>query len=148
MTIGHQKQHNGNVHENAGTPLDAKNDPATAQADEKQLASDGVAAIVVISDNLISAFDGAAIANGIPLIGGVSDEQDWYTKPGMFPTMTGIVNGETAQIGVAVQYGHAKKFADVYCVEVAACAETNPTLAAAAKAQHHGLKAVPVRVTL
>ena len=114
--------------------LDDKNDPATAQADEKQLASDGVAAIVVISDNLISAFDGAAIANGIPLIGGVSNEQDWYTKPGMFPTMTGIVNGETAQIGVAAQYGHAKKFADVYCVEVAACAETNPTLAAAAKA--------------
>jgi branched-chain amino acid transport system substrate-binding protein len=114
--------------------LDDRNDPATAQAAEKQLAADGAAAIVVISDNLVSAFDGAAIAKGIPVIGGVSNEQDWYTKPGMFPTMTGIVNGETAQIRVAVQYGHAKKFANVYCAEVAACGETNPTLAAATKA--------------
>lgn len=127
--------------------LDDKNDPATAQADGKQLASDGAAAIVVISDNLVSAFDGAAIANGIPVIGGVSNEQDWYTKAGMFPTMTGIVNGETAQLGVAAQYGHAKKFANVYCAEVAACGETNPTLAAAAKAAGIGYTQLAVSST-
>jgi branched-chain amino acid transport system substrate-binding protein len=124
--------------------LDDKGDPATAQADEKQLASDGAAAIVVISDNLVSAFDGAAIAKGIPVIGGVSDNNDWYVKPGMFPTMTGIANGEAAQVTVAVKYGHAKRFASVTCIEVAACMEGNPRLAAAAKAEGIGITQLAV----
>jgi branched-chain amino acid transport system substrate-binding protein len=102
--------------------MDDKGDPATAQSVEQQLASDNVAAIIVSSDNVVSAYDSAAIAKGIPLIGGPSDENDWYTKAGMFPTMTGIVNGLAAQVAVAAQYGHAKKFANLYCAEVAACA--------------------------
>jgi branched-chain amino acid transport system substrate-binding protein len=127
--------------------LDDKTDPATAQANEKQLASDGVAAIIASSDNTVSAFDSAAIADGIPLIGGPSDEQDWYVKPGMFVTMTGIVNGEIGEVRVAVQNGHAKKFANVYCIEVAACAETNPTLAAAAKAAGIGYTQLAISST-
>ncbi|HEX4661877.1 MAG TPA: ABC transporter substrate-binding protein [Streptosporangiaceae bacterium] len=118
--------------------LDDKGDPATAQADEKQLASDSVVAIVVSCDNLVSAYDSAAIASGIPLIGGPSDAQDWYAKPGMFPTMTGIVNGLAAQVAVAVKFGHAKKFGQLYCAEVAACGQANPILQAAAKAAHIG----------
>ena len=114
--------------------MDDKGDPATAQAAGQQFISDGVAAIIVSSDNLVSAFDSAAIAKGIPLIGGASDSSDWYTKPGMFVTMTGIVNGLGGQVAVAEQYGHAKKFANLYCAEVAACAQANPILQGAAKA--------------
>jgi branched-chain amino acid transport system substrate-binding protein len=127
--------------------MDDKGDPATAQAAEQQLASDGVAAIIVSSDNVVSAYDAAAIAKGIPLIGGPSDEDDWYTKPGMFPTMTGIVNGLAAQVAVAVQYGHAKKFANLYCAEVAACGQANPILQAAAKAAGIGYTQLAVSST-
>jgi branched-chain amino acid transport system substrate-binding protein len=127
--------------------LDDKTDPATAQADEQQLAADGVAAIIVSSDDVVSAYDSAAIAKGIPLIGGTSDENDWYLKPGMFPTMTGIANGVAAQVAVAVKYGHAKKFANLYCSEVAACAQVNPILAAAAKATGIGFTELAVSST-
>ena len=114
--------------------MDDKGDPATAQAAGQQFISDGVAAIIVSSDNLVSAFDSAAIAKGIPLIGGASDSSDWYIKPGMFVTMTGIVNGLGGQVAVAEKFGHAKKFANLYCAEVAACAQANPILQGAAKA--------------
>jgi len=127
--------------------MDDKGDPATAQSAEQQLASDNVAAIIVSSDNVVSAYDSAAIAKGIPLIGGPSDENDWYTKAGMFPTMTGIVNGLAAQVAVAVQYGHAKKFANLYCAEVAACAQANPILAGAAKAAGIGYTQLAVSST-
>ena len=127
--------------------LDDKGDPATAQADEKQLAADGVVAIVVSSDNLVSAFDSAAIASGIPLIGGPSDSGDWYSKPGMFPTMTGIINGLGAQVAVAVKFGHAKKFGQLYCAEVAACAQAAPLLQGAAKAAHIGYTQLAISST-
>jgi branched-chain amino acid transport system substrate-binding protein len=127
--------------------MDDKGDPATAQSAEQQLASDGVAAIIVSSDNVVSAYDAAAIAKGIPLIGGPSDEDDWYTKVGMFPTMTGIVNGLAAQVAVAVQYGHAKKFANLYCAEVAACGQANPILQGAAKAAGIGYTQLAVSST-
>ena len=127
--------------------LDDKTDPATAQADEQQLAADGVVAIVVGSDDVVSAYDSAAIAKGIPLIGGPSDENDWYTKPGMFPTMTGIVNGLAAQIAVAVKYGHAKHFANLYCAEIAACGQANPVLQGAAKAAGISFTELPVSST-
>jgi branched-chain amino acid transport system substrate-binding protein len=127
--------------------MDDKGDPATAQAAGQQFASDGVAAIIVSSDNLVSAFDSAAIAKGIPLIGGPSDENDWYAKAGMFPTMTGIVNGLAAQVAVAAQYGHAKKFANLYCAEVAACAQANPILQGAAKAAGIGYTQLAVSST-
>ena len=127
--------------------LDDKGDPATAQAAGQQFIADGVSAIIVSSDNLVSAFDGAAIAKGIPLIGGPSDENDWYAKAGMFPTMTGIVNGLAAQVAVAAQYGHAKKFANLYCAEVAACAQANPVLQGAAKAAGIGYTQLAVSST-
>ena len=127
--------------------LDDKNDPAAGQADERQLASDGTAAIIVSSDNTVDAFDGAAIAKGIPLIGGAADQNDWYVKPGMFVTWTGIVPGEAAQIRVAATYGHATKVANVYCAEVASCGETNPRLAATAKAEGTGFTDLAVSST-
>jgi branched-chain amino acid transport system substrate-binding protein len=127
--------------------MDDKGDPATAQAAGQQFIADGVSAIIVSSDNLVSAFDSAAIAKGIPLIGGPSDETDWYIKPGMFVTMTGIFPGLGAQVAVAVQYGHAKKFANLYCAEVAACAQANPVLQGAAKAAGIGYTQLAVSST-
>ena len=123
--------------------MDDKGDPATAQAAGQQFISDGVAAIIVSSDNLVSAFDSAAIAKGIPLIGGPSDSSDWYTKPGMFVTMTGIINGLGAQVTVAGKFGHAKKFANLYCAEIAACAQANPVLQGAAKAAGSATPSLP-----
>lgn len=127
--------------------VDDKTDPVTSQADEQQLAADGVAAIIVSEDDDVSAYDSAAIAKGIPLIGGPSYENDWYIKPGMFPTTTGIASGLAAQVAVAVKYGHATKFADVYCAEVAACGQANPILAAAAKAAGIGFTDLAVSST-
>ena len=57
--------------------VDDKTDPATGQAVEQQLAADGVTGIIVGNDDVISAYDSAAIGKGIPLIGGVSYENDW-----------------------------------------------------------------------
>jgi len=127
--------------------LDDKGDPATAQADAQQLFSDDVVAIVVASDNTVPAFDGAAIAKGIPLISGTANAVDWFTKPGMFPTVTGNVPGLAAQVAVAVKFGHAKKFANLYCAEVAACAQAGPVLQGAAKAAGIGYTALAVSST-
>ena len=129
------------------TVLDDKGDPATGQADGQQLASDGVAAIIVMSDNVVSAYDGAAIAKGIPVISGSANSSDWYTKPGMFPTPTGVINGLGSQIAVAVKYGHAKKFANLYCAEIASCAQASPVLQAAAKAAGIGYAQLAISST-
>jgi len=127
--------------------LDDKGDPATAQADGQQFIADGVSAVIVSSDNLVSAFDSAVLAKGIPLISGSANSSDWYTKAGMFPTPTGVVNGVAAQVAVAAQYGHAKKFANLYCAEVAACAQVNPILQGAAKAAGVGYTQLSVSST-
>jgi branched-chain amino acid transport system substrate-binding protein len=109
-------------------------DPAKAQAAEKKLVdSDKVQAIVVGSDNLVTAFDADAISKGVPVVSGTANATDWYTKPGMYPTVTDVLSGLTGQLLVAKQFGKATKFADLYCAEVAACAQANPPLEAAAK---------------
>jgi branched-chain amino acid transport system substrate-binding protein len=127
--------------------LDDKGDPATAQADGQQLINDGVVAVIASSDNLVSAYDGELVAKGIPVIGGTSDSTDWYTKVGLFPTMTGIFNGLAAQIAVAVKYAHATRFANLFCSEVAACAQANPVLQAAAKSAGIGFTELAVSST-
>ena len=127
--------------------MDDKGDPATAQAAGQQFIADGVSAIIVSSDNLVSAFDSAALAKGIPLISGSANSTDWYTKPGMFATVTGTVPGLASQIAVAAKYGHAKKFANLYCAEIAACAQAGPILAQVAKASGVGYVGLAVSST-
>src|SRR4051794_1599003 len=98
-------------------------DPAKAQAAEKKLVDqDQVLAILVGSDNLISAYDDDALAKGVALVSGAANLGDWYQKAGMFPTVTDVVSGQVDQLLVAQKYGHTKKFANLYCSEVAACA--------------------------
>jgi branched-chain amino acid transport system substrate-binding protein len=125
--------------------VDDKTDPATAQAVEQQLAADGVSGIVVGNDDVVSAYDSKAIASGIPLIGGVAYESDWYTKVGMFPTGTNIVSGLAAQVAVAAKYAHAKIVGEIYASEVAAAGEATPVLAGAAKAA--GIGFIPLAVS-
>ena len=112
---------------------DDAGDPAKAQAAEKKLVDDEkVVALVVGSDNLVTAFDADALGKGVPVVSGTANSADWYTKPGMFPTGTDIGSGIIAQLAVAAQFGHAKKFANLYCSEVAACAgAVDPQKAAA-----------------
>src|SRR5438477_2439321 len=88
-------------------------DPAKAQAAEKKLVDDDkVAAIIVSSDNLISAYSDDATSKGIPLISGTANQQDWYTKPSVYVTVTDVLSGLKAQIAVAKDFGKATKFAD------------------------------------
>jgi branched-chain amino acid transport system substrate-binding protein len=61
--------------------------------------------------------------------------------------MTGIANGLAAQIAVAVKYGHAKHFPNLYCAEIAACAQANPILQGAAKAAGISFTQLPVSST-
>jgi branched-chain amino acid transport system substrate-binding protein len=125
--------------------VDDKSDPPTGEAVEQQLAADGVTGIIVTNDDVITSYDGAAIAKGIPIIGGTAYASDWYTKVGMFPTGTNIVSGLAAQVAVAAQYAHAKKVGEVYASEVAAAAQATPVLAAAAKAA--GVGFIPLAVS-
>ena len=66
------------------------------------------------------------------LVSGTNYSPDWFTKPGLFPTGTDIGSGLVAQLAVAKQFGHAKKFAALYCAEIAACASSVAPLKAAA----------------
>jgi len=123
-------------------------DPAKAQAAEKKLVDDDkVAAIIVSSDNLISAYSDDATSKGIPLISGTANQQDWYTKPSVYVTVTDVLSGLKAQIAVAKDFGKATKFADLYCSEVAACQQADPPLKGAADAAGVGFTSIAVSST-
>ena len=108
---------------------DDAGDPAKAQAAEQDLVgSKNVIAIVVGSDNEVAAFDADALSKGVAIISGTANSTDWYTKAGMFATVTGVLPGLASQMAVAKNYGHATKFADLYCSEIAACQQANPIL--------------------
>jgi branched-chain amino acid transport system substrate-binding protein len=103
---------------------DDAGDPSKAQAAAKKLVEDDkVQAILVGSDNLMGAYSDYVIKAGVPLIAGTANAQDWYAKAGTFAAVTDVVSGQATQLMVAQKYGQAKKFADLYCAEVAACAE-------------------------
>jgi branched-chain amino acid transport system substrate-binding protein len=113
----------------AGHPVqvisaDDAGDPSKAQAAAKKLVEeDKVQAILVGSDNLLGAYSDYVIKSGVPLIAGTANVPDWYTKTGAFAAVTDVVSGQMTQLLVAQKYGKATKFADLYCSEVAACAQ-------------------------
>jgi branched-chain amino acid transport system substrate-binding protein len=113
----------------AGHPVqiiseDDGSDPAKAQAAEKKLVDqDKVLVLVIATDTLISVYDGDALKKGVAIVGGTSNGADWFQKPGMFAPTTDVVSGVIDQMLVAKQIGHAKHFANLYCSEVAACAQ-------------------------
>jgi branched-chain amino acid transport system substrate-binding protein len=112
---------------------DDASDPAKGQAAaKKMLDEDNVIALVVSDDAFLSSYDADAISKGVALVSGTNYSPDWFTKPGLFPTGTDIGSGLVAQLAVAKQFGHAKKFAALYCAEIAACASSIAPLKAAA----------------
>lgn len=111
---------------------DDKGQPTAAASAVNSLISSGVVAILVGSDNLLPAYDGIAIKAGVPLVSGSANAADWYTKPMMFPTPTDIASGVAAQVIVAKQFAKAKKFANLYCAEIAACKQVGPLIKGAA----------------
>src|SRR3954454_5830839 len=102
-------------------------DPAKAQAAEKKLVdTDNVVAIVAGSDTLISVYDADAISKGVAIVGGTSNGPDWFQKAGMFAPTTDVLSGQIQQLLVAKQVGKATHFGNLYCAEVAACAQSVP----------------------
>ena len=65
----------------------------------------------------------------------------------MFVTVTDVLSGLANQVNVAKQFGKATKFANLYCSEVAACAQADPPLAAAAKKAGIGYTSLAVSAT-
>jgi branched-chain amino acid transport system substrate-binding protein len=123
-------------------------DPARAQAAEKRLVdTDKVVAVVVSSDNEVTAFDADALGKGIPLVSGTANSPDWFSKPGMYATVTDVLSGLTDQVLVAKNYGKATKFADLYCSEVAACGQANAPLQAAAQKAGVGFTSLAISST-
>jgi branched-chain amino acid transport system substrate-binding protein len=102
--------------------------PTTAASVINGFVNDKVVAILAGSDNLVPAFSAITIKAGIPLVSGTANSADWYTKPLMYPTVTDVASGLVGQMLVAKQFGKAKKFADLYCAEVAACKQADPPL--------------------
>jgi branched-chain amino acid transport system substrate-binding protein len=108
-------------------------DPAKAQAAEKKLVDeDQVLALLVADDSVVGAYDTDALTKGVAIVSGQDYSPDWYTKPGMFPTSTDIGSGLVSQLVVGKQFAQAKKFAVLYCSEIAACAQVIPAMKAQA----------------
>lgn len=127
-----------------------KNDagePTTAQSVAKELVSAGVAVVLVSCDNLLPAYEGMFQAARIPLVSGPANNPDWYTKAGMYPLPTDLISGQADQVAVAKQFAGATKVADLYCSEVAACAQAAPLKAAAAKKLGLGFESMAVSST-
>ncbi len=127
---------------------DDAGDPAKAQAAEQDLVgSKNVIALIVGSDNEVAAFDADAIGKGVAVISGTANSTDWYTKAGMFVTVTGVLPGVGEQVDVAKTYAHATKFADLYCAEIAACAQADPILKGATSKDGIGFTSLAVSAT-
>jgi len=127
-----------------------KNDdgnPTTAQSVAKELVGAGVAVVLVSCDNLLPAFEGTFLAAKIPLVSGPANNPDWYTKVGLYPLPTDLISGQGDQVAVAKTFAHATKVADLYCSEVAACAQAAPLKAAAAKKLGLGFESMAVSST-
>jgi branched-chain amino acid transport system substrate-binding protein len=102
--------------------------PTTAASVINDFINQKVVAVLAGSDNLVPAFSGTTAKAGIPVVSGPANATDWYTKPLMYPTVTDVASGLVAQVLVAKQFGHAKKFANLYCAEIAACKQASPAL--------------------
>ena len=111
---------------------DDQGQPTAASSAITSLIGQHIVALLAGSDNLLPAFSGLTVTANIPVVSGTANATDWYTKPMMFPTVTDTLSGLTGQIQVAKQFGKATKFANLYCAEIAACAQAGPPLKAAA----------------
>jgi branched-chain amino acid transport system substrate-binding protein len=124
---------------------DDQDNPATAQADVQDLInSKKVIAIIVGSDDEISAFDGPAIAAGVPVISGLANFPDWYSKAGLFPTPTGHIPGIQAQVLVGHEFTKATRIVNVNCNVESVCNGVNAILKPVAQALGMSYTAVAI----
>jgi branched-chain amino acid transport system substrate-binding protein len=120
--------------------------PVTAQAVEQKLVEvDGVDAIVVSADATVESYEKDAISKHVALVSGTANETDWFSLPGLYETPTDLISGLT--VLVAKDYGHATKFADVYCSEDPACTQANSPLNQAATALGMGFTSLSISST-
>jgi branched-chain amino acid transport system substrate-binding protein len=127
--------------------VDDKGDPVATQSAAKQLIDNGVVAVVAAADNLIQTSADGMIAAKIPVLSGSANFPQWYTKVGLFPTVTDVLSGLQDQVLVAKRFGHAKVFANLYCSEIAACGQAGPPLKAAAATAGMGYVSLAVSST-
>lgn len=121
--------------------------PTTAASAVNELIGDKVVALLVGSDNLVTAFSDATAKANIPLVSGTANAADWYTKPLMYPTVTDVASGLVSQVLVAKQFGKATMFANLYCAEIAACKQASPALKGTAQKLGMGYTELPVSST-
>ena len=121
--------------------------PTTAASVINDFINQKVVAVLAGSDNLVPAFSAATAKAGIPVVSGPANAADWYTKPLMYPTVTDVASGLVAQVLVAKQFGHATKFANLYCAEIAACKQASPALKGTAQKLGLGYTELPISST-
>jgi branched-chain amino acid transport system substrate-binding protein len=127
---------------------DEGSDPAKAQAAGVGFANDkGVIGLVVAEDSVLSTYATDAVKSSLPVVSGTANTAPWYSTPGLFPTTTDVMSGVTAQVDVAKNQGHAKVFAQVYCAEIAQCAQSNPIMQSRAAKDGLGFTSISVSAT-
>jgi branched-chain amino acid transport system substrate-binding protein len=125
---------------------DDAGDPATAQSAAKSLVGDSqVVALVIGADSVLQAYVDGVVSQHVAVVSGTANTAPWYTKAGLFPTTTDTVSGITAQVDVGKQYGKGKVFAQIYCAEIAQCAQANPIMQA--EAAKDGMKFVTLPIS-
>jgi branched-chain amino acid transport system substrate-binding protein len=106
---------------------DDANDPATALADVKQLVQqDHVLAVLNISDDLASVYQSVLQQAGVPTIG-QSESLQFGTAPDFYSTGTTVIAAVYDEIAAARSAG-VTKLANLYCAEIASCAEGVPLI--------------------
>src|SRR5713101_7110486 len=107
--------------------MDTKNDSSRALAAIKQMDKDGIVALAgqgapaqlpAIADYLTS--------KAIPVIGGAPYTPEFESNPMFFPVPSALLAGSYGFVATARDMG-AKHFRNLYCAEIAVCAQLNPT---------------------
>jgi branched-chain amino acid transport system substrate-binding protein len=117
---------------------DTRGDTARTLAAIKTLDKAGVLAIVgPNSASNITGSDDYITAASLPIVGGNPHTPEFDSHPMFFPVSASYYAGVYGQVAAARDAG-AKYFRNMFCVEVAACAQSVPVTNAAA--QREGLK--------
>lgn len=122
----------------AGHPVEAiyendKGDPAQSLADMQTLVqTDHVLAIVGEGSDNDETFASYALAQRVPVIGGVPIDATWYTNPMFYPVAADVTANLWGQMEAAKVQG-VKRVGVLLCTEVPACAQAEPVFKSVAK---------------
>ena len=96
--------------------------PATSSADAEELIKQNHVVAIIDNSDVDASWSSYAKQQGVPVIGG-GISVDGYTNPDFFPPSTTFNYLPSAGAVLAKSYG-LKKEADLYCAEVAICAQS------------------------